>query len=83
MGTAAKVAGTLALTLVLGAAGYVAADAYDMVRPSRVTRGFAAVAACARRGRTAFASRATCGFAARQGLSSGTTTSPFRDHTPA
>ncbi|GGS84839.1 hypothetical protein GCM10010254_00650 [Streptomyces chromofuscus] len=54
-----------------------AADAH------RVTRGVVAARARTRRGRTAFATRVTCGLAARQGLSSGTTTSPFRDHTAA
>ncbi|GAB3166765.1 hypothetical protein GCM10027162_01770 [Streptomyces incanus] len=50
---------------------------------NRASRGRTAAATRARRGRTAPANRATCGLAARQGLSSGTTTSPFRDHTPA
>ncbi|GEC10299.1 hypothetical protein SSP24_79540 [Streptomyces spinoverrucosus] len=54
-----------------------AADAH------RATRGAVAARARARRGRTAFAIRATRGLAACQGLSSGTTTSPFRDHTAA
>lgn len=36
MGTGAKVAGALTLTLVLGAGGYVAADAYDLV-PGLIT----------------------------------------------
>ncbi|GAA2458647.1 hypothetical protein GCM10010421_60040 [Streptomyces glaucus] len=65
-----------------------------MARADRATRGRAAATAPATRGRTtptardspgrtALAIRATCGPAARQGLSSGTTTSPFRDHTPA
>src|SRR5690606_36602329 len=50
---------------------------------TRVRRGRTASAARVIRGRTAPAIRTTCGLAARQGLSSGTTTSPFRDHTPA
>ncbi|MEU9381395.1 hypothetical protein AB0D38_10525, partial [Streptomyces sp. NPDC048279] len=54
-----------------------------VTRANRLTCGFVAATTRARPGCTAPAIFRTRGFADCQGLSSGTTTSPFRDHTPA
>ncbi|WP_236580279.1 hypothetical protein [Streptomyces sp. HM190] len=52
-------------------------------RATRAAPGFTACVIRTTAGFTARATRTTCGLAARQTFGSGTTTSPFRDHTPA